>query len=72
MKLEKTIGIKINRKDTEKIRKTLIQKNLIRSDLKIKKNDNYNIIPIKKLVDDIKHFNIVELNFKKQNNFLML
>lgn len=66
MESEKTKGIKITREETEKTRKFLIKKQLIRSDLKIKKDENFNYIPIKKLTNDIEDFEIVEIIFEKQ------
>jgi tRNA (guanine37-N1)-methyltransferase len=66
MKTEKSKGIKIKHIETEKTRKFLIRKKLIRSDLKIKKDEKYCYIPIKKIIKEIKNFEIVEKKFEKQ------
>ena len=66
MESEKTKGLKIIQKETEKMRQYLIKKNLIRFDLKIIKDQKFSFIPIIKMTDEIKDFEIVEKNFEKQ------
>ena len=66
MKSEKTKGIKITREETEKTRKFLIEKQLIRFDLKIIKDQKFIFIPIIKMTDELKGFEIVEKKFEKQ------
>ena len=66
MNSQKTKGIKIIHKETEKIRQYLVKKNLIRFDLKIIKDQKFSFIPIIKMIDEIKDFEIVEKKFEKQ------
>ena len=65
MEFEKTNGLKVNHKKTEETLQFLIKKNLFRSDLKIKKDENYSYLPLKKKSIDIKNYDIVEKIFEK-------
>jgi len=61
-------GIKVTLSKTEKIRKMLLEKDLIRSDLKISKNKKHTVIPIKNDKDielNEKDYEIVEKEFSK-------
>ena len=60
------IGIKVHLKQAEKIRRKLYEKNLIRTDLKICKNNNYIYLPIKKESKKLLSYNIVKREFEKQ------
>jgi tRNA (guanine37-N1)-methyltransferase len=66
MNSQKTKGIKIIHKETENIRQYLIKKQIIRSDLKINKDEKHSYIPIIEITDEIKDFEIVEKKFEKQ------
>ena len=65
MKTEKTKAIKVNYKQAEKIRKELYKKNLIRTDLKICKNNKFIYLPIKKYTKKLEPYNIVDREFEK-------
>ena len=59
-------GIKVRLKQAEKIRRELYEKNLLRTDLKICKNNNFIYIPIKKESKKLESYNIVKREFEKQ------
>ena len=67
MNTEETISLRVPLKHAEKMRKYLSRDNLLRNDLKFKKDNNFILIPIKKLpkkVDSIT-FKVVKKKFEK-------
>ena len=67
MDIETSLALKIPIKQGESIRQWLLNLDLIRKDLKIKKNKNYLYIPIKKNISDTKFsYEVIELSFEKQ------
>ncbi len=69
MKTEKTKAIKIELKDAEKTRLYLKEKNILKNNLKIKKDENYIYLPIRNNINKNKdcNYNIIITNFEKQN-----
>jgi tRNA (guanine37-N1)-methyltransferase len=60
-----SLAVKINKKQGEDIRLLLRKHGLLRSDLKIKKNKDYLLIPIKYTSDIVSNFNLVTTCFQK-------
>ena len=63
----KSKALMIKPKKAEKIRKYLVKEGLIRTDLKIKRENNYIYFPIKNGIQDLRNLNIIEYNFKENN-----
>ena len=61
----KTKALKVDLKLAEKMRKYLIQKNLIRSDLKVSKNTKFIYFPLKKITEEINSKKIFEKEFEE-------
>ncbi len=59
------IGIKIKLEQAEKIRRYLFEKNLIRMDLKIKKDDKFIYIPVEKIPKKLSSYKFIENEFEK-------
>jgi len=66
METEETIAISVPLKDAEKIRRHLHEKNIIREDLKIKKDENNIYFPIKKPSKENLSYNIIKKTFQKK------
>lgn len=66
MNTQITKGIKVNRKQAEKTRRKLYDKNLLRTDLKIFKNNKFIYLPIKKESKKLQSYKIVKREFEKQ------
>ena len=62
----KAESIRAELNEGEKIRKYLMEKNLLREDLKIYSNNEYIYFPIKKVTNDIKSYNITKILFSKK------
>jgi tRNA (guanine37-N1)-methyltransferase len=65
---EKSLAVKVTKKNAEKTRKELIEKNKLRTDLKIIKNDKHVFLPVKKIKKDKFSYNFLEKKFEKQKN----
>lgn len=57
-------GIKVHKKDAQKVIKKLRKKSLISKDYKIKRDDNFVYIPIKKIPGNL-NYEIVDIEFEK-------
>lgn len=66
METEETIALSVPLKDAEKIRRYLHEKNIIRDDLKIKKDENNIYFPIKKALKKQLPYNTVKKMFEKK------
>ena len=66
MSNEKITGIQVKLKQAEKIRKYLYEKNLLRTDLKISKNNSFIYFPIKNLPKELDSYRVVEKEFEKK------
>ena len=60
-------GIQVKLKQAEKTRKYLLEKNLMRNDLKIERDDKFVYFPVNKITDDLYSYKTVEKKFKKIN-----
>ena len=65
LKLMKTKALKVDINLAEKMRRYLIQKNLIRSDLKIQKNEKFIYFPLKKITKGLDSDQILIKEFKE-------
>ena len=63
-------GIQVKLDQAEKVRKYLFEKNLIRNDFKIERDDKFVYFPVKKITDELDSYKSVEKNFKKINKNL--
>ena len=63
-------GIQVKLEQAEKVRKYLFEKNLIRNDFKIERDDKFVYFPVKKITDELDSYKSVEKNFKKINKNL--
>lgn len=61
----KAKGIKIELKQAEKIRRYLSKKNLIRKDLKIKRDNEFIYIPVEKIPKKLSSYKFIENEFEK-------
>jgi len=72
----KSKAVKVKKKDAEKLRRFLIKKDIIVSNLKIQKNSDYLYIPIKKVMLNLDYGHIIEKDFqkieKKPNSYVNL
>ena len=67
MDTETSLAVKIPKKQGESIRQYLLNRDLIRKDLKIKRNTNYLYIPIKKKISDpLLSYEYQQIAFEKQ------
>ena len=68
MTKEKTTGLSVELKQAEKIRKYLLEKNILRNDLKIKRDNTFVYFPVKVIPKNIKNdtIKIIEKQFEKQ------
>ncbi len=66
MKAEETTALSVPLKDAEKIRRYLYEKNIIREDLKIKKDENNIYFPIKTALKERLSHDIVKKTFQKK------
>jgi len=66
MKTEETIALSVPLKDAEKIRRCLYEKNIMREDLKIKKDENNIYFPIKTALKERLSYDIVKKTFEKK------
>jgi len=66
MDTEISTGLQVKLKQAEKIRKKLVEKNLLRNDLRINKNKTSIYFPIKKITDEFTSFKLVKKEFKKR------
>lgn len=61
----KSKGIPVKLEQAEEIREFLSKKDLIRRDLKIKKDEEFIYIPIKKISEKLKAYKVIETDFEK-------
>ena len=66
MSTNKVAGIQVKLKQAEKIRKYLYEKNLLRTDLKISKDNSFIYFPIKNLPKELDSYRVVEKEFEKK------
>ena len=66
MNTEKAKGIRVNRKQAEKVRRELHKKNLLRTDLKICDDKDFIYLPIKEESKELEPYKIVKKEFEKQ------
>lgn len=64
---QNNIALEIPKKDAEKIRKKLLEENLLRTDFKIITNKKNVYLPLKTKIKKYLSYTIVEKNFEKQN-----
>lgn len=65
MVTEESIAVKIRKKKGEQVRLFLQKNELIRSDLKIKRNNHFLFIPVKKTSELISEYDLVTTSFEK-------
>jgi tRNA (guanine37-N1)-methyltransferase len=58
-------GISVELKQAEKIRKYLSENNLVRKDLKIRKDDRFIYFPVEKITRELNSYKIIERNFEE-------
>lgn len=62
----KTTGIRVQPKQAEKMCKYLSEKKVLRSDLKISKDDKFIYLPVKDIPNELGSYNIVRKEFQKR------
>ena len=62
---KKSLAVKVKKKHGEQVRLLLLKKDLLRSDLKIKRNKDYLFIPVKDTTETINDFTLVTTVFQK-------
>jgi tRNA (guanine37-N1)-methyltransferase len=60
----KSLSIRVQRKDAESVRRYLRERNLIREDLLIKKDDTFIYFPIREITEDMRSYDVVTLTFE--------
>ena len=65
MKFEKAIALRVELKDAEMVRKFLIINNILRNDLKIRKNEKFIYFPLKEKPNEFNSYKILNFGFEK-------
>ena len=61
---KKATGILVKLKQAEKVRKYLFENKLLRTDMKISKDDSFIYLPVKEVSKEMKSYSIIEKEFE--------
>jgi len=66
MSIETAIGVQARLKQAEKVRKYLSENNILRTDLKITKDDSFIYFPVKEISKELNSYTTIEREFEKR------
>jgi len=66
MTISRTTAIQVDLRQAEKVRKFLYENNILRTDLKISKDDSFIYLPVKKISKELNYYTTIEKEFEKR------